>query len=568
MIANSQGLPKAWDEEADLVVLGSGGAALAGAVTGAVEGARVVVLEKTAFIGGTTSVSGGGFWVPGNRHTIEVGVEDSPAEALTYLRACSGGCEDDDVLVALAEHGPPMIELLEDRAGMAFRPWPSKGGTIDYRPELPGSKHGGRTLDAGKFMLSDLGEWGARIRIGAASAWTVDKLITYADSYHALPPDETRPRRSAGDPVQDALANGTALIAQLMQGCLSQGVTMRVNAPGKQLLVEDGRVVGVRAERDGKPWFVRARHGVLVATGGFAHNEEMKRLWLDRALEYSCEIVENQGDGHMMGMAIGAQLGGMGDAWWQMQNAGHRQRYVPHTMVVNDQGRRFCDDSLNYYDFGHQFGSKRDNPGGRPRNLPAWMIFDHQAATKYQVIADVLNGWAKLQKNPAAASAQLGPMVLTKADTLGSLAERLGIDAGRLKETVERFNGFARDGHDADFHRGESQWSIAWGDPNHKPNPSLGTVEQGPFYALEIQSGALATRGGLRVNGKAQVLSAADGAPIPGLYAAGNSSNGFAPLSYPGPGATIGAGMTFGYIAAQQVAAEVRQRAKAAGVPA
>jgi 3-oxosteroid 1-dehydrogenase len=570
VIDRSHGLPQSWDEEADLVVVGSGAAGLTGAVAAAIGGARVVVLEKTELVGGTTAVSGGGLWVPLNHHAAEAGVADSRDDALTYLRACSGGAADDDVLEALVDHGAEMIRTLEERGGLRFRPWPAYGTTIDYRPELPGARHGGRTLDPGTVELASLGEWASRLRIGSFSLsdGTVDRLAPKGGMHHVLPLGHEA-LSPAGNPEQAGrhVIVGSALAAQLLRAALALDVRILLEAPARQLLVDDGRVVGVRAEQDGEPCFVRAVLGVLMGSGGFSHNEELKRLWLDRPLEWSCEIEENQGDGHLMGMAIGAQTAGLGDAWWSMRGAGHTHRYVPHTLVVNSEARRFCDEGLNYYDFGLVFGTKRDSPEGRPRNLPAWLIFDSQGTRKYSVLAGAVAAAA----DPASPARTLGAATqLTSAETLKALAQEIGIDGRELASTVERFNGHAREGRDPDFNRGESRWVLdAWGDPQHRPNPSLGTVEEPPFYAIEISSGALATRGGLRVNGRAEVLSAATGKPIPGLYAAGNCSNGAAPLSYPGPGATIGAAMTFGFIAAQEVTARVstaEQREPAAAI--
>jgi 3-oxosteroid 1-dehydrogenase len=560
MIEKTRDVPVAWDAEYDLVVAGSGGAGMTGAVVATVEGASAVVLEKTELVGGTTSVSGGGFWIPLNHHTKEVQVDDNREDALAYMRASAGGAGDDEVIVALVDNGHEMIKLLEERAGMSFRPWPNRGGTIDYRPELPGSRHGGRTLDAGKFTRADLGEWSDMLRLGSQSAWLMDKLLTYRDSMHTWPLTADLPRRllKPGEKAGDYLAAGSALAGQLLKGCLEQGVTVLLETPVKELVVDGGRVVGVRALREGKPFTVKARHGVLMATGGYAHNEELKRLWLDRPLDYSCESPENKGDGHLMGMAIGAQLAGLGDAWWMMQGAGHFQRYVPHTMVVDRSARRFVNEAMNYYDFGMQFGSRRDTATG-PAHLPAWLLFDNQAVRKYSAIANIVVA-AKEQAVvvEAGASATMAATTLTSADTPEELAAKLSIDGAELKATIERFNGFARAGRDPDFHRGEGKWAIAWGDPKHEPNPSLGTLEEAPFYAVEIRSGALATRGGLRVNANGEVLSAADGRPIPGLYAAGNCSSGATALSYPGPGSTLGAAMTFGYIVGERIAAAVR----------
>ncbi len=559
MIERSQGLPERFDDEVDLAVVGSGAAGLTAAVVAALGGASVAVLEKTELVGGTTALSGGGLWVPLNHHAAEAGVEDSREDALAYLRACSGGAADDDVLEALVDDGPQMIKTLEDEAGLRFRPWPAYGTTIDYRPELPGSRQGGRTLDPGTVALADLGEWAPKLRVGAASLsdGTIDRLAPKGAMHHVLPPGhEALSPPGNPDEFGRYVIIGSALVAQLLRAALAQDVAILLETPAKQVLVDGGRVVGVRAERDGEPYYLRARQGVVMASGGFSYNEELKRLWLDRPLEWSCEIEENQGDGHLMGMAVGAQTAGLGDAWWMMRGAGHMHRYVPHTLIVNSQAKRFCDEGLNYYDFALVFGTKRDSADGRPKNLPAWLIFDSQGTRKYSVLAASVAAAADAD-SPARAAGALTQ--LTTAATLEELAAKLGIDADQLARTVERFNEHARAGHDPDFHRGESRWVLdAWGDLQHRPNPSLGSVEEGPFHAIEITSGALATRGGLRVNGRAEVLSAATGEAIPGLYAAGNCSNGAAPLSYPGPGSTIGAAMTFGFVAAREVTANLR----------
>jgi 3-oxosteroid 1-dehydrogenase len=570
-VALTDTLPDRWDEEADLVVVGSGAAGLTGAVVAALEGARVVVLEKSEFIGGTSAISGGGFWIPVNHHAAEVGVDDTREEALAYLRACAGGNGDDAILVALVEHGADMVRLLEERAGASFRPWPSQGGTIDYRPWLPGAKHGGRTLDPGKFGLSTLGEWAPKLRLGFQSAWLMDRLDFYAKRMHTLPPDPHAPVRARpsflipGEEIGEDLSSGSALVGQLLRACVQQGVTLLTAAPGEQLLLSDGAVVGVRAGRDGEPWFVRARHGVLMATGGYGGSEELKRLWLRRPLEFTCEVDENEGDGHLMGLAVGAQVANLGDAWWMPRTprdesadgvvniGGTREdRILPHTLIVNRRGERFVNEAMNYHDVCEAFG---ENVGGSPRNLPAWLVFDTQGRRKYAGLAGKIPHGAQ-------------PSYLTVADSLDELAEALGIDVLALRSTVARFNEFARTGVDLDFHRGESEWDRLWGDPDNHPNPSLGTLEVGPFYAVPLYSGALATKGGLRVNEHAEVLSAAlPFAPIAGLYAAGNCSNAAVAGAYQGAGATLGAAMTFGYIAGRRVASAARSGAGTPVVP-
>jgi 3-oxosteroid 1-dehydrogenase len=533
----------------DLVVIGSGAAGLCAALTATLGGARVLVLEKGSLVGGTTSISGGAFWIPLNRHMSEVGVEDSREEALAYVRACAAGAGDDEILVALVDRGHEMVDFLEDRADLTFRPWPSVGGTIDYRPWLEGAKHGGRPLSSGRFELATLGDWSPKIRLGMLSAWTMDPLSYYAEQMHTRPLDVSLPVRAVAQGTRpEFLASGSALVGQLLRACLARGVEIRTETPADELVVGAGRVVGVRAASAS----IHAGRGVVVATGGYGKNEELKRMWMSRQLQVTCEIDENQGEGHLLGMSVGAQLANLGDAWWMPQLAGlasagavniagtREERILPHTLMVNQRGRRFVNEALNYYDVAEQLGAR---DGGALANLPAWLLFDRQGVEKYSTLA-LRTG-----------RGEPDPWVIV-AESLEDLAVRMEIDPAALAETVARFNGYARSGEDLEFQRGASAWDIAWGDPNQGPNPSLGTVEKAPFYALEVVPGALATKGGLRVNERAEVLSARPPfGPIEGLYAAGNCSNAAVPGAYQGPGATIGAALTFGYIAGREVSA-------------
>ncbi len=557
----------AWDAEADLVVVGSGAAGLAGAIAAADAGADVIVLEKASVIGGTTAMSGGAAWVPCNDHMADVGLTDSREEALGYLRDCAGETTDDELLVAFVDHAAEMLRFLEGAGVRPPRPAPAAGGALDYRPWLDGAKPGGRNTFPGKFPLSELGDWAAKLRIG--HPWQGDRIEYYTKRMHLAPPVPPEQRQDVADPPPggwthhdlEFVGSGTALVGELLKCALAHGVQVVVDAPGRELIVEGGRVVGVEAEREGVPWRVRARAGVLMATGGFTANEDLKRQWLSRPLHQTCDVDENQGDGHLMGMAAGAQVANLGDAWWMpfihigetgdgMVTAAYSRedRILPHTMIVNRRGSRFVDEATNYNDFGEAFGLKS---GAAERNFPAWLIFDQQGVERYAGLA---------YKVPAGPT----PAWLIKADTIEDLARQAGIDAAGLQRTVERFNGFAEAGVDLDFRRGENPWDVAWGDPEHGPNPSLGTIARGPYFAVEVVPGALATKGGLRVDGGGRVLSAARPfGPVPGLYAAGNCSNAAAAGTYAGPGFTIGVAMTFAYIAARLAVREAAGRVPA-----
>lgn len=536
----------------DLVVIGSGAAGLTGALVAALGGAHVVVIEKAAQIGGTTAISGGGAWIPNNHLAETVGVEDSREEALEYMRACAGELADDDILVALVDNGDDMIRLLEDEAGLEFQVWPPVGGCIDYRPWLPGAKLGGRTLEVAGFSLGDLGEeWEGRVRVDPVLRSEHNLLEYYRQKMHLASPG-SRPQRTMGSSEVDMWWRGTALVGALLKACLDHGVEVRTETAATRLVLDEGRVVGVVATSGEEVFELRAPH-VMMATGGYANNEELKQRWLTTPLVYTCDAPTNQGDGHLMGIDAGAQVSGLGDAWWMphtpmayespvLNAAGTREdRSLPHTLMVNSLGKRFMNESVNYYDAGESFGKKVD---AAPRNFPAWLLFDQQGVERYAILAF---------KVPAGDA----PDWLHRADDIEALAASIGVDPAALSSTVGRFNEFARAGVDDDFHRGENPWDVAWGDPDNAPNPSLGALEQPPFYATPVYPGAIATRGGLQIDASGRVLAAIDGEPIPGLYASGNCSNGAVAGAYVGPGATIGPAMTFGYLIGRQVAATV-----------
>ncbi len=547
MVERTNNVPAKWDEETDVVVVGSGGAALTCAAVAAIEGAAVTILEKAPVVGGTTAMSGGGAWVPCNDHMKEHNVSDSREEAMTYLQACVADSGEQDMLDALVDDGPEAVRYLEHKGGVFFRSWPAFGGTSDYRPWLPGERPGARTLDCGWFELEGLGEHVRKLRNRNVSS--ADKLELYTKSRSIAPPDgsnEMHAHPVPADHVTGTVIGGAAFAGRLFKAALDHGAKIHVSTPGKRLVVDGGRVIGVEAEKDGKPYFVRAAKGVYIGTGGYSKNPDLMKAWMSRPIEYCCEVESSTGDGHLMGMAVGAQTAHLGDAWfmpsipgldWSVFGHSRGERALPHTIIVNNRGLRFVNEPLNYNDIGGRFGSKQDGP----LNLPAWMIFDQQGVEKYKSLSIFAN-------------TRQGSRGFAMANTPEELAEKLGIKpAANLRHTMERFSSFAAKGEDPDFGRGQNPWDIRWGDPKNKPNASLGTLEKAPFYAVEMRPGALGTKGGLKINNKGAVISADTGKPIPGLYAGGNCASSATPGAYPGPGATLGACLTFGYLSALEM---------------
>jgi 3-oxosteroid 1-dehydrogenase len=324
-------------------------------------------------------------------------------------------------------------------------------------------------------------------------------------------------------------------------------VQVRTNARADRLVLDGDRVAGVVVNGAA----LDAATGVVLATGGYSPDVQLRSLWLGRMIDFSCELESNSGDGHRMGLAAGADLGGMGDAWWMphipvgvenavVNSAGSREdRMLPHTMMVDATGRRFMNEALNYHDAGETFPVR----GGAIQHYPAWLLFDQEGVERYAILTWKVEG-----------SRQAGADWYHSAATVAELAPQLGIEPAVLTRSVERFNGFARSGVDEDFRRGENPWDLAWGDPACTPNPCLAPLDRGPFHAVRVHPGALSTRGGLRVDDRGRVLGVTDGQPIAGLFAVGNCSNAGPAGAYPGPGATLGAALTFGYLAGQAAA--------------
>ncbi|HET9477446.1 MAG TPA: FAD-dependent oxidoreductase [Dehalococcoidia bacterium] len=541
-----------WDQEFDVVVTGSGGAGLTAAILAHDNGARVVVLERTDKIGGTTAVSGGAIWVPMNDHMSEVEVTDSREEALAYCKKISAGTASDEMIETFIDTAPEMVRYLEEHTPLRFTVW----RTPDYYAGEPGGKPCGRSLEPEVFNKKELGDWADRLRPAPVLMvpLTLDEMFT---KYRLMTGIENFPMDLVMERIQSQVVGmGGALIGGLLKGCLDRGISVLVETRARELLRENGRVAGVRAESEGTDARLRARGGVVLASGGFEWNRELVSKFIPGPLEYPNSPPFNDGDALLMATEAGADLANMTSAWWQPSGVVPGEEYegrplgrfisserlAPHTILVNRFGERFVNEGIPYNDMGrvfHQF----DPATHSFRNLPCWSIFDRQYRRRYPVLT-VMPG------DP-------DPEWLTRDDTLEGLAQKAGIEPTGLTAAVERWNAFVAESCDSDFRRGSGAFERAAGDPR-LPMPNLGTIEEPPFYALPVYRGALGTSGGPRTNSKGQVVSV-QGNVIPGLYGAGNAIASPTGIGYYSGGGTIAPAMTWGYICGINAAAEIRR---------
>jgi succinate dehydrogenase/fumarate reductase flavoprotein subunit len=558
----------------DVVVVGSGGAGLTAAVTAAKAGLKVLVIEKEPVFGGTTATSGGVIWIPGNRHAqalgAETGVDDSLDAARRYLRIEAGQYIDEPKVEAYLRHGPEMVDFMERETEVKFHALPFP----DYHPDVEGASTirslGSVEYDArkmGDLMKTLKGELPQTLFMGLAlgSSLEMKNFMAAGRSITAMGFVLRRMalhfRDLALHGSSQRIVRGRALIARLGRSARDLGVEMWLSAPAVGLVHEKGRVAGVEVQRREGRVTVHARHGVVLAAGGYPR-DRARRAQHHPGLAATMEPVlpvpmGNTGDSARMAEAIGARFNGhmaQAAAWMPTSKLPGAtdftgvwphlvERTKPGFIMVLSDGRRFCNESAPYHDVVPEMIKAFDRTG-----LDAcWMICDARALKRW--------GMGFVRPFPIPHGGYVRSGYLKRGRTLEDLARICGIDGAELAATVERFNGFSRTGSDLDFRRGENAYDRHHGDEENTPNPTLGPIEHGPFYAVRIYPGEITSYKGLATDANARVLDQAD-APIPGLYAVGNDQANVFGGSYPGAGATIGPGMVFGWLAARHIAAE------------
>jgi len=568
----------AWDETVDLLIVGSGAGAMVAALYAHDHGLRPLLIEKTSLYGGNSAMSGGAMWIPVNPMMAAAGVPDSRDEAFTYMKHVTRGLVPDDKIHAYLETAPEMLAYLVDRTRLrvtCMLTYP------DYYVEAPGGKPGGRSLEPEHFDAALLGdEEFLRMREPGYQELVFGRMsMTATEAHHLLARHPgwmkltghimARYWRDFGWRMKSkrdrCLSLGNALIGMLRRSLLDRNIPLWLRTGAQELVVEGGRVEGVVAERDGRTIRIAARHGVLLAAGGFESNPTMRERYLPSPtdIEWTSGSPASTGDAIRMGVALGAALDLMKEAWWgpvTLVPGEDRARVLviekglPGCILVDKNGRRFVNEASPYSDIvQHMY----DHNAPETPSVPAYMIFDAEYRRKYP-FGPLLQ--AAQQPDWMIPKALSG--YLKKADTVRGLASQLGVDGPGLEQTVERFNANARAGNDPDFHRGEGGFDRYYGDDNVKPNPCLAPLGKPPYYGIVVYPGEFGTKGGLKTDVRARVLRE-DGSAIEGLWAVGNCSASVMGPTYPGAGATIGPAMAFAFAAARDAVASAQAQERA-----
>lgn len=557
-----------FDKEVDVLVVGSGAGALTAAIVAQREGCKdVLVVEKSDKYGGTSAMSGGGIWIPNSHYARAEGVQDSAEEALRYMRAVIGDETSEERQRTYVEKASEMLEYMAKHSRLQYETVPYS----DYYPEMPGGKEGHRTHQPTPMHAKHLGEHFHTLREPPSQVLVAGRLtmtmkegrafltqakgwklifIRMALSYFLDIKGRLQGKRSR------RLTMGNALIGQLRWTMLERGIDLWLKSPLVELIEDNGAVVGAVIEREGKRLQIRARKGVVIGAGGFEHNQQMREQYLPKptSTEWSGSQINNTGDGIRAAMSVGAATDLMNHAWWApaVKIPGwdrpfiiFAERSLPGLVIVNKAGKRFQNEAAPYLESGLAFyqANKEDEP-----TIPGYVIFDAVFRKKFP-FGPIAPGYSM----PDSALSKRVWAVMVKADTIEELAQKIGVDARNLAETVRRNNEFAKTGKDQDFHRGESYYDRYYGDARTSPNPCIAPIAQAPYYALPIYPGDIGTKGGALTDVNGQVVRE-NGEPIPGLYAVGNSAASVMGSKYPGAGATLGPAMTFGYLAAKHLA--------------
>jgi 3-oxosteroid 1-dehydrogenase len=547
-----------WDVITDCVMVGSGGGSLCAALAAHAAGLQALVIEKADVIGGSTAMSGGVLWLPDNPVSRRAGVQDNRADALNYFKHLVGHEHPSTSparVDAFLDAIDPMVNFLEKR-GVRFR---HCQGYSDYNDELPGGKPLGRSIETALFDIRQLGPWQSRLRVSetlpAIPMYTSEvapAVLGGRTTRSLLTMAKVGGRLAAGLlRHQSVYGSGVALQGWMLLAAVRADIPVWNSTSVTDLIVEQGRAVGVVAQRTGRTLRIRATRGVLLNAGGFSRNADMRAQY-GRQPSSTQWTVANPGDtGEVIATAMrhGAATDLMDEAWWiptSLLPDGSPlyvvyERSKPHAIMVDSTGRRYTNEAASYMAVGQAMYERNDTVPA----IPSWWVMDSRNRRRYM--------WGFF---PGGVTPRkwLSSGYMRKADTLEELAAQCDIDPIGLVDTVERFNAAAVNGADPEFHKGERAYDRYYGDPRTQPNPCVAPVSTPPFYAVALYPGDVGTCGGLLTDEHARVINQ-DGRVIDGLYATGNCTASVMGRTYPGAGASIGASFTFGWIAAQHMSA-------------
>lgn len=526
-------------------------------------GLSTLIVEKTEYVGGSMSLSGGAFWIPDNPVLRAEGAGDSIDRAEQYLRTIVADSAGEERWSSYLQHGPATVELLQRATPLQFM-W--SRGYSDYHAEQPGGSAVGRTCESKPFDLSVLGTHRDRLRPTGLSAplpmpltgvdYRLLNLLTSIPA-RAFPRAVRRVAQGVGGKVagREYTAGGQALAGGLYAGVLDKHIPVWRNTQLVRVTSDDERVNGVVLARgDGEEVTVTARRGVVLAAGGFDHNMAKRHEYQSAALgEWTMGAPGNTGDAIDVARQVGAATDLLDQAWWfpavaplpdKKPKVMLAERSLPGSFIVDSAGRRFIDESADYMTFGQRVLA-RERAGDPVGQM--WIVFDQEYRNSYVFAGELF-------PRMAIPDSWFSAGIAHSAETLPELATKTGLP--KLADTTERFNTLAAAGTDDDFRRGTTPYGRYYGDPTQSPNPTLRPLRKAPFYAVKMVLSDLGTCGGIATDEFGQALST-DGSVIDGLYAAGNTAANAFGDRYPGAGATIGQGLVFGYIAAQHASGNI-----------
>jgi succinate dehydrogenase/fumarate reductase flavoprotein subunit len=549
---------------ADVVVVGSGAGGLTAALTAALGGARVVLLEHSDKIGGTSARSSGTVWIPDNPYLREAGIVDDRAKAKAYLGSLVSNKGSSEIWEAFLDHGPEMIADIRHRAGVGFRPIMT---APDYRQDHPGAAAGGRPLEPLPFSGRKLGEMFARVAPPLPELMFFGgMMVTRAEAQQLLRADRSLSAlalgvRLTGRYAIDRLAHrrgtrlvlGNALVARLLKAALDHGVQVMTDVAVERLQVSGSGVAGLSARCAGSTVNINARCGIVLAGGGFPSNPALRAKHLPAPVaEYTPAYEGCDGSTIQLAQSIGAALGpsGVDNALWFPSSISKRRdgstavyphivldRAKPGLIAVDRQGERFTNEAASYHEFVRaMYRVHESHP-----TIPAWLICDGGFIRKY--------GLGLIRPRTWSVRRFVESGHLIEGQSPDELASKAGFDSRTFSTTLRRYNSFCLTGKDLDFAKGETIYDRNNGDLSHGPNPCVGPIEGSPLYALAVYPTPLGTSRGLAANRFAQVCDV-DGNPLSGLYVCGNDMQSVFGGEYPGAGGQLGQAMTFGWIAA------------------